>query len=113
MSAEAGARRSETTLHCWRCDDLVNPIVPWPHWRKIWWVWCGVIGLLVPLSPVMGADYFCMIPTMMAIIVAGGPIYRYMNEKPTCSVCSAVLDPTRSDGTGVRPRRIVERERAS
>jgi hypothetical protein len=52
----------------------------------------------------MGSDYFCMIPTMMGIIVAGGPIYRYAHEKPTCSVCSAELDPSRRAGTGVRPK---------
>lgn len=104
-SSTEAAKNASSPLYCWRCDDLVRAVRPWPHWRKVWIAWCVMIGVLTILSPVMGADYFCMIPTMMGIIVAGGPIYRYATEKPTCSVCSAEIDPTRGHGTGVRARR--------
>jgi hypothetical protein len=75
----------------------------------VWFAWCATIGVITLLSPIMGADYFCLIPTMMGIIVAGGPIYRYATEKPTCSVCSAELDPTGARGTGIRARKEASR----
>ncbi|GAB4197419.1 MAG: hypothetical protein OHK0013_05580 [Sandaracinaceae bacterium] len=103
-SRSMASKEAASALYCWRCDDLVRAVRPWPHWRKVWIAWCAAIGVIAILSPIMGADYFCMIPTMMGIIVAGGPIYRYATEKPTCSVCSAEIDPTRAHGTGVRVR---------
>lgn len=103
-SSGEGERVSATTMYCWRCDDVVRPVLPWPHWSKVWIAWCCMIGVITILSPIMGADYFCMIPTMMGIIVAGGPIYRYKREPASCSVCSAQLDPSRKSGTGVRPK---------
>ena len=89
------------TMYCWRCDDVVRPVVPWRHWRKLWLLWCGVISVLAVFSPILGADAFCMIPTMMGIIVAGGPLYRYKSKPPSCGVCSALLDPSRRSGTGL------------
>jgi hypothetical protein len=113
-SADDGPRETATsTMYCWRCDDVVRPVMPWPHWGKIWIVWCCAIGVITILSPIMGADYFCMIPTMMGIIVAGGPIYRYKREPASCGVCSAQLDPSRRSGTGVRPKRRVRDEAAA
>ncbi|MBN8610431.1 MAG: hypothetical protein J0L92_07605 [Deltaproteobacteria bacterium] len=103
-SSEDGPQAPTPTMYCWRCDDVIRPVMPWPHWSKVWWAWCGMIVVITIVSPVMGSDYFCMIPTMMGIIVAGGPIYRFAHEKPTCSVCSAELDPSRRAGTGVRPK---------
>lgn len=105
-------RPSTPTVYCWRCDDVVRPILPWPHWRKVWFTWCGAIGVLTVVSPVMSSDYCVMIPTMMGIIVAGGPIYRYSREKPICTVCSAELDPSRKHGTGVRAKRAREASEA-
>lgn len=101
---DSSARRA--LLDCWRCDDVVEARCPWPHWRKVWLAWCGAILVLAVLSPIMGADQCVMIPTMMGIIVAGGPIYRYSRERPICTVCSAELDPTRRQGTGVRVKTV-------
>lgn len=103
-------RALEAPMYCWRCDDTVRAVTPWAHWSKVWWIWCGAIVVIALLSPIMGADYVCMIPTMMAIIVAGGPIYRYRAERPSCSVCSAELDPGRKHGTGVRAKRGARTE---
>ncbi len=99
-----GPRAPEPAMYCWRCDDVVRPVLPWPHWRKVWIGWICTIGLITVLFPVMASDFCVMIPTMMAIIVAGGPIYRYASQLPSCSVCSAVLDPARARGTGVRSK---------
>ena len=103
-SAEGSESASRGSMYCWRCDDVVRAICPWPHWNKVWIAWCCVIGGMVFVFPVMSSDYCVMIPTMMGIIVAGGPIYRYAHEHPSCTVCSAVLDPSRKHGTGVRSK---------
>lgn len=103
-SADGSESASRGSMYCWRCDDAVRAIRPWDHWNKIWIVWCCVIGGMTLIFPVMSSDYCVMIPTMMGIIVAGGPIYRYAHEQPSCSVCSAILDPARKHGTGVRAK---------
>lgn len=103
-SADGNEGASGSAMYCWRCDDVVRAIRPWPHWNKVWIGWCCTMGGMTFLTPVMSSDYCVMIPTMMGIIVAGGPIYRYARELPSCSVCSALLDPARKDGTGVRAR---------
>lgn len=91
-------------MYCRRCDDAVPVIRPWPHWRYCLGVWYGMIGLIVLLFPVMASDYCVMIPTMMAIILAGSPLHRLAKEKPVCKVCSLELDPPREGGTAVKPR---------
>ena len=94
----------ERTMYCRRCDDAVEPIRPWSGWKPALMVWYVAIGGLVLLFPLMASDYCVMIPTMMAIILAGSPLHRLAREKPVCSVCSLELDPTRKAGTGVRAR---------
>ncbi len=114
-SGDSSRGASGTTMHCWRCDDAVRAIRPWPHWRKVWFGWCGVIGVMTCVSPVMSSDYGVMIPTMMGIIVAGGPIYRYAHELPSCSVCSAILDPAPTSAARARapgPERSRARSRS-
>lgn len=91
-------------MYCRRCDDAVPVIRPWPYWRYCLFVWYGMIGLIVLLFPVMASDYCVMIPTMMAIILAGSPLHRLAKEKPVCRVCSLELDPTKAAGTAVRTR---------
>jgi hypothetical protein len=54
--------------------------------------------------PILSSDFCVMIPSMMAIIIAGSPIFRYASELPSCCTCSAVLDPKRHAGTGVRAK---------
>lgn len=91
-------------MYCRRCDDVVSAIVPWSGWKRLkvaWWV--GVVALLV-LSPILGADYFCMIPSSFAFVFAGGTLYRLAAEQPICRYCSLPLDPGRAAGTGVHRR---------
>ena len=90
--------------YCWRCDDVVEIQEPWPHWQKVKIEWFCVIGVITFAFPIMASDYCMMIPTMMAIIIAGSPIFRYASELPSCCTCSAVLDPKRHAGTGVRAK---------
>jgi hypothetical protein len=79
---------SEPTLYCRRCDAQVEVIRPWRGWKAALIVWYGVMCVVVVLSPMMAADYCVMIPTMMAIILAGSPLHRLAKEKPVCRTCS-------------------------
>ena len=92
------------TLYCKRCDDVVEVVAPWSGWRTLRFVWMGCVGVLLILSPVLGADFFCMIPSAFGFIFAGGTLHRLAQEKPVCRVCSLPLDGARGSGTGVFPR---------
>lgn len=97
-------RVATPTMYCRRCDDAVEFIAPWGGWktaRVVWWV---CVGLLLVLSPILGADYFCMIPSAFAFVFAGGTLQRLATEKAVCRVCSLPLDPGKAAGTGVRAR---------
>jgi hypothetical protein len=95
-------------MYCRRCDDAVEFIAPWRGWKTARLAWWGGVLALAILSPILGADYFCMIPSSFAFIFAGGTIQRLATEKPICRVCSLPLDPGRDAGTGVRPRAGAE-----
>ena len=99
-------------MYCRRCDDAVEFIAPWRGWktaRAVWWV---CVGVLLIVSPILGADYFCMIPSSFAFIFAGGTLQRLATEVPICRVCSLPLDPGRAAGTGIRPRADPKRASA-
>lgn len=91
-------------MYCPRCDDVVSAIVPWHGWARLRIVWWGGVLVLLVLSPILGADYFCMIPSAFAFVFAGGTLNRLASEKPICRVCSLPLEPGRAAGTGIRPR---------
>ncbi len=90
--------------YCWRCDDVVETRAPWPHWQKVKIGWFATVGTMMLGFPILSSDFCVMIPSMMAIIIAGSPIFRYASELPSCCTCSAVLDPKRHAGTGVRAK---------
>lgn len=90
--------------YCWRCDDITEARVPWPHWRTVKIGWFATIAVMTLGFPMLSSDFCVMIPSMMAIIIAGSPIFRYAKELPSCCTCSAVLDPKRHAGTGVRAK---------
>jgi hypothetical protein len=81
----------ETTMYCRRCRDDVPVIRPFRGWRAALYLWYGMMGLLVLLFPFMASDYCVMIPTMMAIILAGSPLHRLAKETPVCTQCSLEL----------------------
>ncbi|MDQ3036621.1 MAG: hypothetical protein M3Y87_29785 [Myxococcota bacterium] len=64
---------------------------PWHGWRRALYVWYGVMGLLVVLFPFMASDFCMMIPTMMALILAGSTLHRLAKEMPVCTECSLEL----------------------
>ena len=81
--------------YCWRCNDVMEVRGPWPHWQKVKIAWFATIGIMLLGFPMLSSDFCVAIPSMMAIIIAGSPIFRYASEKPSCCTCSAVLDPKR------------------
>ncbi|WP_169791274.1 hypothetical protein [Sandaracinus amylolyticus] len=91
------------SMYCRRCDHVVDVIVPWRGWKPALVGWYAMMGLLVVLFPFMASDYCVMIPTMMAIILAGSPLHRLAKEKPVCRTCSLELDGERG-GTMMRAR---------
>jgi ribosomal protein S27AE len=78
-------------LHCGRCETAVRPVRPWPHWRKVRMAYFGGLAVALCGAPVILADGFFMIPTLMLYMSAIGPINSFARVKPTCSRCSAVL----------------------
>ena len=78
-------------LHCARCDAAVRPIRPWPHWKKVRTAYFGGLGLALCGFPVILADGFFMIPTLMLYMSAIGPLNSFARLRPTCSRCSAIL----------------------
>jgi hypothetical protein len=91
-------------MYCRRCDDVVEVIAPWRGWKTARVVWWACVGVLLVLSPILGADYFCMIPSAFAFVFAGGTLQRLATEKPICRVCSLPLETGKGAGTGVHAR---------
>jgi hypothetical protein len=79
------------TAHCPRCDDQVRFIRPWGGWKPLRLVWFGVMGIFLMLFPFMSADYVCMIPTLMMVMFASGPLFHLAGQRPTCRVCRLEL----------------------
>jgi hypothetical protein len=79
-------------VHCPRCHKAVRPIRPWPHWRKVRIAYFGGLALALCGGPVILADGFIMIPTLMLYISAIGPLNSFVRVRPLCSRCSAVLE---------------------
>jgi len=78
-------------LPCPRCARAVRPIRPWPHWKKARIAYFSVLGLALCGAPVILADGFILIPTLMLYMSAIGPLNSFARQRPVCSRCSAVL----------------------
>lgn len=83
--------RATGSGHCRRCDAHVRTVEPWPHWRRARLAFLGTLGLLGVASPILSADYCVMIPSLMLFLGAIGPLNGYVEEKPTCATCGAVV----------------------
>ena len=68
------------------------------------WGWCAVTATLALLLPFYFLDICISLPSAMLIALAGGPIFRFASEKPSCLVCSAFVDESRRERTGLRVR---------
>jgi len=85
----------DKTGFCPRCRQDVPTVRPWPHWRKLRYAYFGVLALALFGAPVILADGFILIPTLMIFIAAIGPLNALVAKKPTCAVCGAVVEKLR------------------
>lgn len=88
----ASVLQVEDVVCCPRCRNYVRPIRPWPHWRKLRAAYFAGLGLALCGAPVILADGFIMIPTLMLYISAIGPLNGFVRRRPVCRRCSAVID---------------------
>ena len=84
-------------VRCPRCQTAVRPIRPWPHWRKVRMAYFGGLAAALCGSPVILADGFVLIPTLMLYMSAIGPLNSFVRKRPVCSRCSAVIDAPARD----------------
>ncbi|MET0390372.1 MAG: hypothetical protein ABW321_30650 [Polyangiales bacterium] len=82
----------------------MRTIQPWPHWRKLRYLYFGFLLVALFGAPVILADGFVMIPTLMVFIAAIGPLNALIAKKPTCAVCGALVNK-------LRPLRLVGSQR--
>ena len=85
----------DKTGHCPRCRQDVRTVRPWPHWRKVRYGYFGGLGLALLGAPVILADGFVLIPTLMLYIAAIGPLNSLVAKQPTCAQCGAIVEPMR------------------
>jgi ribosomal protein S27AE len=102
--------RTDVLADCPRCATRVHAVWPWRHWGRLRYIYFGVLGLCLVASPVILADGFIMIPTMMVWMAAIGPINRLAAKKPTCARCGGIVTAVEPGSTG--PARPPELEPA-
>jgi hypothetical protein len=86
----------EKSGYCPRCRTDVRTVRPWPHWRKIRYLYFCGLALAVCAAPVILCDGFVLIPSLMIFIAAIGPLNALVGRKPTCAQCGAVTERMRS-----------------
>ena len=87
---EAGEPAPE--VYCPRCRAPRRLVSPWRGWRIAKVVWFVVVGVMLLVSPIMMSDYVIMIPTMMVIIAAYGPLNGAASQRPTCRRCGLAFE---------------------
>ena len=83
---------AEKTGHCDRCHTDVRTVRPWPHWAKLRYAYFAILGVALFCTPVILADGFIMIPTLMVFIAAIGPLNAMAAKRPTCMHCGAIVE---------------------
>jgi len=85
----------DKTGYCPRCRQDVQTVRPWPHWRKVRYAYFGLLCVALFGAPVILADGFILIPTLMVFIAAIGPLNSLVAKKPTCAQCGALTEKLR------------------
>ena len=78
-------------IMCWRCRQTTEPLRPWPHWRKVRFAYFAGLMLALCGGPVILADGFVLIPTLMVYMAALGPLNALARQRPLCNHCGAAL----------------------
>ena len=82
----------EISGHCPRCDRGVRTVRPWPHWRRVRYVYFGVLCVALFCAPVILADAFVLIPMLMTFIAAIGPLNALVAKLPSCADCGSPIE---------------------
>jgi len=90
----------DKTGYCPRCRQDVRTVQPWPHWRKLRYLYFAVLCVALFGAPVILADGFVLIPTLMVFIAAIGPLNALVHKKATCAQCGSLVE-------GLRALRLV------
>jgi hypothetical protein len=75
----------------------VRTVRPWPHWRKARYVYFAGLFVALCCGPVIFADGFVLIPSLMVYMAAIGPLNSLARKRPTCAQCGAVVVETVRD----------------
>lgn len=86
----------DKTGYCPRCRQDVCTIRPWPHWRKVRFGYFAVLGTALFGAPVILADGFVLIPSLMVFIAAIGPLNALAKRRPTCAQCGSPAERLRA-----------------
>jgi ribosomal protein S27AE len=80
---------SDDVACCPRCASWMKPRRPWPHWRKARTLYYSGFGLALCAGPVVLADAFVLIPTLMLYLSAAGPLNSFVRQQATCTRCGS------------------------
>ncbi len=80
-------------VYCPRCRAPARLVRPWRGWRVARIGWFAVVFVMLGVSPIMMSDYAVMIPTMMVILAAYGPLHGLASVRPTCRRCGLAFEP--------------------
>jgi len=69
-------------------------VSPWRGWRVARVAWFALAGLVLLVSPIVMSDYVVMIPMMMVIFAAYGPLHGLASTLPTCRRCGLAFERT-------------------
>ena len=87
----AMSRDSDDLACCPRCASWMKPRRPWPHWRRARTIYYSAFGLALCAGPVVLADAFVLIPTLMLYLSAVGPLNSFVRQKATCTRCGSFM----------------------
>lgn len=111
MSAHAAARSAREPTHapppCPRCYCQEEVVWPWAGFRIARALWMLGLCVIVILAPILASDILVMTPLTVLFLFAGGPLFGFAKEQPTCRVCGLARPSPGWHETPCRPMRAV------
>jgi hypothetical protein len=78
---------------------------PWAGFRIARALWFLGLGVIVLLAPILASDILVMTPLTVLFLFAGGPLFGFAKEQPTCRVCGLARPSPGWHETPCRPLR--------
>ena len=111
MSAHAAARSARQPIHapppCPRCYCQEEVVWPWAGFRIARALWILGLCVIIMLAPILASDILVMTPLTVLFLFAGGPLFGFAKEQPTCRVCGLARPSPGWHETPCRPLRVV------